>query len=42
LHMFLMSKLYRGYDCSITYLSLDNEARQQIELMLRSSRFYKK
>ena len=41
LHMFLMSKLYRGYDCSITYLSLDNEARQQIELMLRSSRFYK-
>jgi len=41
LDMFLMNKLYRGYDCSITYLSLDNEARHQIELMLRSSRFYK-
>ena len=42
LDMFLMNKLYRGYDCSITYLSLDSEARQQIELMLRSSRFNKK
>ena len=41
LDMFLMNKLYRGFDCSITYLSLDNEARQQIELMLRSSRFKK-
>jgi hypothetical protein len=41
LDMFLMNKLYRGYDCSITYLSLDNKARHQIELMLRSSRFYK-
>ena len=41
LDMFLMNILYRGYDCSITYLSLDNEARRQIELMLRSSRFNK-
>ena len=41
LEMFLMNKLYRGYDCSITYLSLDNDARHQIEQMLRSSRFYK-
>ena len=41
LHLFLISKLYKGYDFNITYLSLDNEARQQIELMLRSSRFNK-
>jgi len=41
LHLFLMSKLYRGYDFTITYLSLNNEARQQIELMLQSSRFNK-
>ena len=39
LHLFLLSKLYRGYDFSISYLNINNEARQQIELMLRSSRF---
>jgi hypothetical protein len=41
LHLFLINKLYRGYDLSITYLSSDNSSREQIELMLRSSQFAK-
>jgi hypothetical protein len=41
LHLFLMNKLYRGYDLNITYLSADNDSKEQIELMLRSSRFTK-
>lgn len=41
LDMFLLSRLYNGYDFGISYLSLNEEARKQIELMLKSSRFYK-
>jgi hypothetical protein len=40
--MFLLSTLYRGYDFSITYLSMDSETKKQIELMLQSSRFNKR
>jgi hypothetical protein len=37
--MFLLSGLYKGYDFSMTCLSINDETKKQIELMLRSSRF---
>lgn len=39
LDMFLLSKWYRGYDFSMAVLSVNDETKRQIELMLRSSRF---
>ena len=39
LDMFLLAKLYKGYDFSITYLSLNDETKKAVELMLKSSRF---
>jgi len=37
--MFLLSKWYKGYDFSMVALSINDETKKQIELMLRSSRF---
>jgi hypothetical protein len=39
LDMFLLAKLYKGFDFAITYLSLNDETKKTIELMLKSSRF---
>jgi hypothetical protein len=40
-HMFMLSKLYKGYDFGICYLYLDEETKQQIETMLANSKFVK-
>jgi hypothetical protein len=39
LDMFLLSRWYRGYDFCMSFLSVNDETRKQIELMLKSSRF---
>jgi hypothetical protein len=41
LELFLLNKLYKGYEFNISYLNLDGEARKQIELMLLGSTFNK-
>jgi hypothetical protein len=38
---FLLSKLYKGYDFGISYLYLDERTKDQIESMLRNSKFSK-
>ena len=40
-NMFLLSKYYRGYDFGISYLYMDDKTKEQIESMLRNSRFTK-
>jgi hypothetical protein len=40
LDIVLLSKFYNGYDFTIVYFNADGEAREQIELMLKSSRFH--
>jgi hypothetical protein len=42
MYMLLLSKLYRGYDFTITYLYLDDKTKEQIEMMLATSKFEKK
>jgi len=37
----LLSKFYKGYDFGISYVYLDEETKQQIETMLKTSRFGK-
>lgn len=39
LEMFLLAKLYKGHDFAITYLSLNEGTKKDIEFMLRNSRF---
>ena len=39
--MFILSKFYKGYSFGITYLCLDVATKQQIESMLRTSKFDK-
>ena len=38
-NMFLLAKLYKGYDFGISYLYLDEVSKRQIESILNSSRF---
>ncbi len=40
-NMLLLSKLYKGFDFGISYLYLDERTRDQIESMLRESKFSK-
>jgi hypothetical protein len=42
LDMVLLSKNYKGYDFGISYLYLDNKSREQIESMLKNSKFMKR
>jgi hypothetical protein len=37
--MFLLAKCYKGYDFAITYLSMSEGTKKEIELMLKTSRF---
>jgi hypothetical protein len=37
--MILLSRWYKGFDCCISYLNLNEESKKQIETMLFSSRF---
>lgn len=39
--MILLTKLYKGYDFGITYLFLDDKIRNQIDTMLKNSKFEK-
>lgn len=39
LDMFLLARLYKGYDFAITYLSLNEGTKKDIEFMLKNSRF---
>jgi hypothetical protein len=39
--MILLSRWYKGFDCCISYLNLNEESKKQIETMLFSSRFRK-
>ena len=39
LDMFLLCRLHEGYDFAITYLSLDEATKKEIELMLKNSSF---
>ena len=39
--MILLTKLYKGYDFGITYLYLDDKTREQIDTMLKNSKFDK-
>ena len=39
LDMFLLAKCYKGYDFAITYLSMSEGTKNEIELMLKTSRF---
>jgi len=41
LNMFLLSKYYKGYDFGISYLYLDVKTKEQIETMLKNSKFKK-
>jgi hypothetical protein len=38
-HSCLLSKLYKGFDFGISYLFADNETMQEIENMLKNSKF---
>jgi hypothetical protein len=40
-HMFLLTRLYRGYDFGISYLYIDDVTKGEIESILASSRFEK-
>lgn len=40
-NMFLLTKLYKGYDFGISYLYLDEETKEQIDAMLKGSKFTK-
>jgi len=39
--MVLLSKLYKGYDFGISYVYMNQQAKEDIELMLEKSRFVK-
>ena len=39
--MVLISKLYKGYDFGISYLYIDEETREQLEVCIRNSKFRK-
>lgn len=39
--MFILVRFHKGFDLGVTYLSLDDRTRQQIESMLKNSRFNK-
>ena len=39
LDMFMLSKLYKGFDFAIIYSSMNTETKKEIELMLQTSRF---
>lgn len=41
LTMVMLFKLYKGYDFGITYVYIDEKARQMIETMLKNSKFEK-
>lgn len=41
MNMFLLSKYYKGYDFGISYLYLDEKTKEQIETMLKTSKFNK-
>jgi hypothetical protein len=41
MHMFILSKYYKGYDFGITYLYIDETTRGEIESMLNKSKFIK-
>ena len=41
MNMILLSKYYKGYDFGISYLYLDEKTKEQIELMLKNSKFKK-
>jgi hypothetical protein len=40
-NMFLLSKLYKGYDFGLSYLYLDEESKEQMEKMISGSKFTK-
>ena len=41
-NMYLLSRLYRGYDFGISYLSLDDKTLKDVESTLNKSKFYNK
>jgi hypothetical protein len=40
MHMFLLSRYYKGYDFGITYLYVDDVTKAQIEAILKSCKFH--
>ena len=40
-NMFLLSKLYKGFDLGIAYLYVDEDTKQEIEALLSNSKFTK-